>query len=71
MKDSQVNPATTDVLGTDQEVVSCRLESGPGGGAVLTPNSPLDSGEYAIVVAPNQGSAVNALGGLVWDFRVQ
>jgi len=71
MTDSQVNPATMKAGGTDQEVIPCRLESGAGGNVVLTPNSPLASGEYAIVLAPSQSSAANALAGPVWDFRVQ
>jgi hypothetical protein len=59
------------MLGIDQEVVPCRLESGGNGSVVLTPMSPLTPGEYAIVGAPNKPSPANALAGLVWDFRVQ
>jgi hypothetical protein len=71
MTGSQVNPATMEVLGTDQQAIPCHLESGTGGDLVLTPNSPLASGEYAIVLAPNAPSAADAPLGQVWDFRVQ
>jgi len=71
MTDSQVNPASMEMLGIDQEVVPCRLESGGNGSVVLTPTSPLTSGEYAIVGAPAKPSAGTALAGPVWDFRVQ
>jgi len=71
MTTSQVNPATMQVLGTEQEAVPCHLESGAGGALVLTPNSPIASGEYAIILAPNRPSAANAPAMLVWDFRVQ
>jgi hypothetical protein len=71
MTESQVNPASMVMLGIDQEVVPCRLESGGNGSVVLTPMSPLTPGEYAIVGAPNKPSPANALAGLVWDFRVQ
>ena len=71
MTDSQVNPATMKVLGTDQETIPCHLETGAGGDIVLIPNLPLASGEYAIVLAPNGPSAANAPVGVVWDFRIE
>jgi hypothetical protein len=71
MTASQVNPATTEVLGIDQEAIPSHLESGAGGNMVLTPNSPLASGEYAVVLAAGRPSAADATVGLVWDFRVQ
>jgi hypothetical protein len=71
MTGSQVNPATMEILGTDQEAIPCRLEAGAGSDKILTPNSPLDSGEYAIVLVPNRASVANVPGAMVWDFRVQ
>jgi len=71
MTGTQANPAAMEIVGADQEVVLCRLESRAGGDVVLVPTSPLTSGDYAIVVTPTQPSAADALSGPVWDFRVQ
>lgn len=65
------NPVTTTVLKTEQETVPCHIETRSGGDVVLTLNSRLQPGEYAIVVAPNGPSAALERVGLVaWDFRV-
>jgi hypothetical protein len=71
MSGSQINPATVEVLGTEQNVISCRQETRGNGDVVLTTSSPLEAGEYAIFVAPAQTSPDGAPSGLVWDFRVQ
>jgi hypothetical protein len=71
MTGSQMNPATMEVLGTEQETIPCHPEPRPGGEVILTPNTPLASGEYAIVPGSHRPSGANAPVGLVWDFSVQ
>jgi len=66
-----VGPATPEVLGADQEAIPCRQEASATGDVVLTPNSPLGIGEYAIVLVPDRSPADDSLGGLAWDFRVR
>jgi len=71
MTGSKINPATLEVLGTEQEAISCRQETRGRGDVVLTTSTPLEAGEYAIVLVPAQTSPDGVPSGLVWDFRVQ
>ena len=64
---SSINPTATKILGVDQEAISCRQEV-RNGDIVLVPNSPLQSGEYAVALTPAQQDLVPV--GLVWDFRI-
>jgi len=58
----------TELLGTTEQTIACRQEIRDGD-AVLIPNSPLDTGEYAIAMVP-AAQQVMAPVGSVWDFRV-
>jgi hypothetical protein len=49
---SQINPATQEVHETEQTVINCRSESRANGDVLLTFDSVLPAGEYAIVLAP-------------------
>jgi hypothetical protein len=65
------NPVTATVLRTEQETVPCHIETRSGGDVVLTLNSLLQPGEYAIVVAPNGPCAgLEGTGMVAWDFKV-
>lgn len=66
---SQINPVTTEVLGTEQDVVASHAEVG-NNYVTLTPTNPLEPGEYALV-SPIQSSNDPAAALLAWDFRVQ
>lgn len=70
MTGSQINPATTKVLGRQEDAVACRSEASASGEVTLTPTSPLPVGEYAIVLSSIQDVS-SGQSGLVWDFRVQ
>jgi len=71
MKDSKINPLATDnkVLGVDEDVIGCRQEV-RGGDIILTPNSILEPGEYAVLIVPPQQDLMPITGSWVWDFRV-
>jgi hypothetical protein len=58
----------TKVLGIEEEAIPCRQEI-RNGDVVLIPDSPLETGEYAVVLVPAQQDAMVPVG-LVWDFRV-
>jgi hypothetical protein len=66
---SAINPAEPSILGVDQDAIACRQEI-RNGDVVLTPNAPLESGEYAIVLAPAQPNKVPVAGAVLWDFRI-
>jgi len=67
MTGSSIKPATKKVLGTEEDVVPSREEI-RSADVVLTPNSPLTPGEYAIVLVPAHSGADGGLPS--WDFRV-
>jgi hypothetical protein len=58
----------TKVLGIEELAIPCHQEM-RNGDMVLIPDSPLETGEYAVVLAPAQQDAMAPVG-LVWDFRV-
>jgi len=64
-----LNPLDTTILGIDQDAIACRQEI-RNGDVVLIPNSPLESGEYAIVLVSAQPDKVPVVGAAVWDFRL-
>jgi hypothetical protein len=64
-----IDPKNSSILGVDQDAVSCRQEI-RNGDVVLTPNSPLESGEYAIVLVSAQPDRVPVAGAALWDFRL-
>jgi hypothetical protein len=64
-----INPLKSKILGIDQEAVACRQEI-RNGDVVLIPNSPLESGEYAIVLVSAQPDTVPVAGAALWDFRL-
>ena len=66
---SAINPPSPSILGTDQDAIACRQEI-RNGDVVLIPNSPLESGEYAIVLVSAQPDKVPVAGAVLWDFRV-
>jgi hypothetical protein len=66
---SAINPPDPDILGIDQDAVACRQEIRDGD-VVLIPNSPLESGEYAIVLVSAQPDKVPVAGAALWDFRL-
>jgi len=68
---SMKNGSTVEVLGTEQDVISCAQETRSSGDVVLTTRSPLEAGEYAVVLEPARSSSDGIPSGLVWDFRVQ
>jgi hypothetical protein len=69
LTNSAINPMTSQVLGVDQNAVACRTEL-RNGDVVLIPNSPLESGEYAIVLVSVQQDSVPVAGAVLWDFRL-
>jgi hypothetical protein len=64
---STINPMSTEVLGTEQDLVSSKTET-VSGNVIVTPDGPLRAGEYALV-APAGSAAAGAL--LAWDFKVR
>lgn len=64
-----LNPLDTTILGFDQDAVACRQET-RNGDVVLIPTSPLESGEYAIVLVSAQPDKAPVAGAAVWDFRL-
>ena len=64
-----IDPLNSKILGIDQDAVACRQEI-RNGDVVLTPNSPLESGEYAIVLVSAQPDRVPVAGAALWDFRL-
>ena len=71
MTGSKINPATLQIFGTEQAAISCRQETRNSGDVVLTTTTPLEAGEYAIVLVPAQTSPDGVPSGLAWVFRVQ
>jgi hypothetical protein len=67
MTGSTINPTSAKILGVDQDAIYCSRDS-RNGDLVLTTNSALASGEYAIVLIPTEQDIVPV--GQVWDFRV-
>jgi hypothetical protein len=65
-----VAPDTKDaqVLGIEQEVIPCSAQN-RNGAVVLTPDSPLEAGQYAIALLPASQQGMVPVGS-VWDFRV-
>jgi len=57
-----------EILGVEQDVVPCRQET-RNGDVIMTPQSPLESGEYAVALLPASQDTMAPVG-LVWDFRV-
>jgi hypothetical protein len=64
-----LNPVTSNILGIDEEAVACRQEIRDGE-VVLIPNSPLENGEYAIVLVSAQPDKIPVAGTVIWDFRL-
>jgi hypothetical protein len=58
----------TKLLGTEQELIASHSEVS-GEEVLLTPNAPLEKGEYAVALLP-AANAVATPVGVVWDFRV-
>ena len=66
---SAINPPAPEILDIDQTIIACHLET-RNGAAVLIPDSPLESGEYAIVLVSVQPDKVPVAGAVLWDFRL-
>lgn len=64
-----IDPLNSKILGIDQDAVACRQET-RNGDVVLIPNSPLESGEYAIVLVSAQPDRAPVAGTVLWDFRL-
>jgi hypothetical protein len=64
-----IDPLNSKILGIDQDAVACRQEI-RNGDVVLTPNSPLERGEYAIVLVSARPDRVPVAGAALWDFRL-
>src|SRR5450432_1292001 len=64
-----IDPLNSKILGVDQDAVACRQEI-RNGDVILTPNSPLESGEYAIVLVSAQPDRVPVAAAALWDFRL-
>ena len=56
------------VLGVDQDVIPTSTQN-RNGALVMTPNSPLEAGQYAIALVPASQQAMVPVGH-VWDFRI-
>ncbi|MEI9975268.1 MAG: hypothetical protein WDO73_26335 [Ignavibacteriota bacterium] len=71
IKNSKINPMASDtkVLGIDEDTIACHQEI-RNGDIILTPNSALAIGEYAVVILPTQQDTIPVAGSWVWDFRV-
>jgi hypothetical protein len=64
-----IDPLNSKILGIDQDAVVCRQEI-RNGDVVLIPNSPLESGEYAIVLVSARPDRAPVAGAALWDFRL-
>lgn len=68
------SPQTADVLGTEQDLITCNSEERGGDRLLLTPKTQLLSGEYAIVLPSKTaipGIESKETWTLVWDFQIQ
>ena len=71
-KDPGGSIQTAEILGTDQNLISCRTAM-DGNKVTLVPDQPLEPGEYAVVLPTTQvGPGVTSSETLVmaWDFRI-
>jgi hypothetical protein len=66
---SATNLPNSKILGIDQDAVACGQEI-RNGDVVLIPKSPLQSGEYAIVLVSAQPDRAPVAGTVLWDFRL-
>lgn len=67
---SQINPVSTEVLGTEQDIVTTSIVTSADT-IVLTANSALSPGEYALVAPVSSSTGDPAsMTMLAWDFRV-
>ena len=64
-----VDTAASKILGIDQDRIPCHLEDRDEG-VTLIPDSALESGEYAIVLVPDQEDRMPVSSAILWDFRL-
>ena len=64
-----VETASAKILRVDQDLIPCQKEVRDEG-LVLIPDSPLEGGEYAIALVPEQVDRMPVSAAILWDFQI-
>ena len=66
---SSANPTAQEILGTEQNLVKTHIDKQSNADLLLTPEGPLASGEYAIILSSGEPVLAETVIRL-WDFKI-